>query len=125
MRASALLNWPIPDNVPALRSLRGTFGFGRDFVAKYAHIVTPLTSLLKKDAFWKLSDDIEGAALTQLKAAIATVSVLARPNPDNPFFGVTDASDYGVGASLEQNTDTGSRLVSFFFHRLNDQNAST
>ena len=59
--------------------------------------------------------------MTQLKAAITTALVLAQPSPDNPFFVVTDASDYTVGASLEQNTNTGRRPVAFFSHRLNDQ----
>ena len=120
-RATALQNWPVPDNVPAIRSLLGTFGFWRDYVASYAHIVTPLTNLLKKDVLWKWRDNVEGAALRHLKAAITAAPVLARPDPDSPFFVVTDASDYAVGASLELNTDTGRRPVAFFSHRLSDQ----
>ena len=120
-RASALQNWPAPDNFPALRSLLGTYGFWRDYIAQYADIVAPLIDLLKKDIPWKWRDTVEGAALQKLKVAIVAAPVLARPDPDSPFFVVTDASGYAVGASLEQDTASGRRPVAFFSHLLSDQ----
>ena len=42
------------------------------------------------------------------------------PDTEKPFVVVTDASDYGVGASLEQTDEQGRRRpVSFFSHKLN------
>ena len=120
-RAAALQNWPAPDGVPELRSLLGTFGFWRDYISDYAGIVAPLTDLLKKETVWKWRDDVEGAALRKLKVAVLAAPVLARPDTDRPFYVVSDASDYAVGASLEQETDTGRRPVAFFSHRLSDR----
>ena len=48
--------------------------------------------------------------------------VLLSPNPDKPYLVVTDASDFAVGASLEQEEGgEGSRRrpVAFFSHSLN------
>ena len=45
-RAAALQNWPVPQDVPALRSLLGTFGFWRDYIAGYARITAPLTNFV-------------------------------------------------------------------------------
>lgn len=120
-RAAALQNWPAPTSVPELRSLLGTFGFWRDYIASYAHIVAPLTDLLKKDVPWRWREDVEGAALCKLKTAIHAAPVLARADRDKPFHVVTDASDFAVGGSLEQDTPTGRRPVAFFSHRLSEQ----
>lgn len=120
-RAAALQSWPAPNNVPDLRSLLGTFGFWRQYVANYAHIVAPLTDLLKKDTMWCWRDNVEGAALRELKSAISAAPVLAHPDTEKPFYVVTDASDFAVGASLEQETDDGRKPVAFFSHRLSDQ----
>ena len=45
--------------------------------------------------------------------------MLLRPQQDQPFVLVTDASDFAVGASLEQADETGHRRpVAFFSHSL-------
>jgi hypothetical protein len=51
--------------------------------------------------------------------ALLTSPVLLRPDQDKPFVVVTDASDFAVGASLEQSDDHGQRRpVAFFSHSL-------
>jgi hypothetical protein len=60
-------------------------------------------------------------ALSSLKRAIHAAPILMSPVVDQPFFVVTDASDYAVGASLEQidpHTRT-RRPVTYFSHLLN------
>jgi hypothetical protein len=54
--------------------------------------------------------------------------VLLRPDQGKPFFFVTDASDFALGASLEQEDEQGRRRpVAFFSHSLNaaDSNYQT
>jgi hypothetical protein len=59
-------------------------------------------ALTRKGVPWLWRSDIEGAALRTLKQAVLSSPMLAAPDPSKPFHVVTDASDYAVGASLEQ-----------------------
>jgi hypothetical protein len=119
-RAAALQDWPEPTNRHELRSCLGTFNFWRQYIRRYADIVTPLTALTKKGVRWQWRTDVEGAALEQLKAAVLDSPLLVSPDPAKPFLVITDASDYAVGASLEQVSGVGGerRPVAFFSHTL-------
>jgi hypothetical protein len=100
-KAQALQNWPTPAGVPELRSLLGTFGFWRQYIRSYACIVEPLVALTRKTSPWRWGES-EQCALDNLKRAVVNSPVLKHPEQDKPFIVVTDASDYAVGASLEQ-----------------------
>jgi hypothetical protein len=68
---------------------------------------------------WEWSD-VHNAALLELKHALHCSPVLMRPDQDKPFIVVTDTSDFGVGASLEQIDENNNRRpVAFFSHTLN------
>jgi RNase H-like domain found in reverse transcriptase/Integrase zinc binding domain/Integrase core domain len=57
--------------------------------------------------------------MSQLQAALLSSPVLMHPDQSKPFFVVTDASDFAVGASLEQEDDDGNRHpVAFLSHSL-------
>ena len=117
-RAEALQAWPAPTNASALRSCLGTFGFWRQYIPKYADIVAPLTPLTGKHVPWRWGDE-QRAALARLKAALLAASVLMHPDHDRQFHVVTDASDFAVGASLEQDDAGGQRHpVAFFSHAM-------
>ena len=117
-RAEALQNWPEPTNASEVRSYLGTFGFWREYIDTYAHIVAPLTPLTGKNAPWRWGEE-QRNALRKLKAAILAAPVLMHPDQLRPFKLTTDASDYAVGASLEQDNAAGEcHPVAFFSHAM-------
>lgn len=117
--AVALQSWPVPTPVRELRSLLGTFGFWRPYVPCFAMITASLSQFLKKGVVWRWRADVEQAALDALKSAIITSPILMHHVLTKPFVVVSDASDYGVGASLEQDSDHAGRrrpVAFFYFH---------
>ena len=117
-RAEALQNWPEPTNASEVRSCLGTFGFWREYIDNYAHIVAPLTPLTGKNAPWWWAEE-QRNALRNLKAAILAAPVLMHPDQLRPFKLTTDASNYAVGASLEQDNAAGEcHPVALFSHAM-------
>ena len=118
-KAEALQNWPVPTSVAEVRSVLGTFGFWRQYIRLYANIVEPLVALTRKATPWGWGER-EQQAFERLKCAVQDSPVLKHPDQDLPFIVVTDASDYAVGASVEQTDAQGQRRPCLFFsHRLN------
>lgn len=111
-KLQAMVEWPTPKNIMALRAFLGLTGFYRRFVLNYATIASPLTDLLKANSFtWSEAADI---AFQNLKAAMTNLPLLSLPDFTIPFEVTTDASLTAIGAVLSQN----SKPLAFFSKKL-------
>ncbi|XP_071678240.1 uncharacterized protein [Lolium perenne] len=99
-KVAAVAAWPTPRSPRALRGFLGLAGYYRKFIRDFGLIASPLTRLLRHEAFaW---DDEATAAFEALKGALTTGPVLQMPDFDRPFIVDCDASGAGFGAVLHQ-----------------------
>jgi hypothetical protein len=73
-KVEAILECLVPRSMRALRAFLGLVGYYRRFIRDYGTITSPLTSLLRKDAFW-WSPEAE-VAFRALQHALKEASVL-------------------------------------------------
>lgn len=103
-RIDSLMNIGAPKNLDGLKSLLGSFGFIRGWLADMAGIAAPLTDLMSGTAHrlkfeWGPKQE---AALAALKLAANISPAKMAPDYDLPFEVYVDASDVGVAAVLVQ-----------------------
>ncbi|SPT16744.1 unnamed protein product [Triticum aestivum] len=99
-KVAAVAAWPTPHSPRALRGFLGLAGYYRKFIREFGLIASPLTRLLRRDAFaW---DEEATTAFEALKGALTTGPVLQMPDFDRPFVVDCDASGAGFGAVLHQ-----------------------
>ncbi|KAJ8651447.1 hypothetical protein O0I10_013001 [Lichtheimia ornata] len=99
-----ILAMPPPRNVEEVRSFLGLSGYYRRFVPQYAHILAPVSSLLKKENKFEWSH-IQQEAFDKVKAIMTHPTILAFPDRSQVQILTTDASGIGVGAILSQSPD--------------------
>lgn len=94
-KVEAMVSWPRPNSVRALRGFLGLTEYYCRFVRNYGIISKPLTKLLKKGGFsWGPKAE---KAFKELKMAMSKVPALSLP-----VILETDASGTGIGAVLVQ-----------------------
>lgn len=112
-KVSAIQTLKPPTTIKELRSFLGMSGFYRRFIKDYAKIAKPLTSLLRgeegrmsKKMSAKIPIVLNNDALEafdKIKRTLASEdTMLSFPNFDKEFHLTTDASNYAIGAVLEQ-----------------------
>ena len=120
-RVDTLLRILPPHDLKALKSLLGSFGFIRGWLANCASIAAPLTDLMGSTArklgfSWGPEQD---AALAALKVAVQLAPATHAPDYTKPFHLFVDASDVGVAAVLMQwkvNPETGETIPAAILH---------
>ncbi|GFY73529.1 transposon Tf2-11 polyprotein [Trichonephila inaurata madagascariensis] len=121
-KVELIANYKQPTTVRDLRKFLGILNFYRKFLPKAAHIQAPLHEFLKNS---KRNDKREVKwnaeainAFNQCKNQLANVTLLAHPSQDADLALMTDASDFGLGASLNEITSHGFKPLGFFSKKL-------
>ncbi|GBG88984.1 hypothetical protein CBR_g48594 [Chara braunii] len=119
-KIAAIQDWPQPQTVRDVRSFLGLASYYRKFVRNFSAVAAPLTNLTKKDTpfLWSLHCQLTFARLNQ---ALTRAPVLKLPDPTLPFVLTTDASQYGIGAVLQQDDGNGLRPVEFMSKKIKTQ----
>jgi hypothetical protein len=111
-KLEAMLQWPLPSNLKALRGFLGLTGYYRKFIRNYGTIAAPLTALLRKNAFQWTPTATD--AFLRLKAAVTSPPVLRLPDFTKSFTVECDSCGTGLGAILMQD----GRPITFFSQAL-------
>jgi RNase H-like domain found in reverse transcriptase/Reverse transcriptase (RNA-dependent DNA polymerase) len=94
-------NWKVPTNVTEVHKFLGFTGYYHYFIKDYSKIARPLLQLTHLQTPW-LWNHKEQTAFETLRMAMINKPVLRQPDFTRPFFVLTDALAYGVGAILLQ-----------------------
>lgn len=125
-KTTALLTIAPPTTVHALQQWLGAINYYSGFIDKYAHIIAPLTDLLKgtqSSRKRKCLARIPWTAIHQeafeaIKAALASPPVLRLFDPQLPSRVGADSSSLAVGGVLEQLEDGVWRPVAYYSRKL-------
>ena len=110
-----IARWPQPTSQKELQAFLGFMNYHRDFIPRYAHISHCLYQLAakskpKSNLSW--GEEHEDA-FGQLKSILDATTCLAFPNQTGEFILDTDASDFCIGAALNQVQDEKEVPISF------------
>nr|GEX97503.1 reverse transcriptase domain-containing protein [Tanacetum cinerariifolium] len=100
-KVDVIAKLPYPTTVKGVRSFLGHVGFYRRFIQNFSKIARPMTHLLGKETpfvFFKECID----PFKTLKKKLTVAPILVVPDWNLPFELMYDASDFAIGAVLEQ-----------------------
>ena len=80
------------------------------FAPNLTSLTNPLRELLRKDVMWTW-DTPQQNAMESIKKELCTTPTLAWYDATKPLIISTDASSYGLGATLQQEEGNGNRKV--------------
>ena len=106
----AIEKWELPQTITALRAFLGFTNYYHTYVHQYAELAAPLQEKLKvpraegkKGSKKKMKwNEEEKKSFEEIKKKLCTQLSLQIVDPDKPFVLRVDASQYAVGATLEQ-----------------------
>ncbi|GBG75459.1 hypothetical protein CBR_g20090 [Chara braunii] len=108
--AAAVKDAPIPTLLTQARAFLGLASYYRRFIKGFVAIARPLTNLRRRDQPLSWDAECERAFAT-LKDALATASILIRPDPMKQFILITDWQPEMISAILAQKGNDGPEHV--------------
>lgn len=120
-KVDAIRSFTKPSTIKGLRQFLGMLNFYRRFIPKAAQSQAALNDLLqgntKGNAPVSWTPEAE-AAFEACKESLAQAALLAHPRLDAPLAVFTDASDFTIGAALQQKVDDTWQPLAFFSRKL-------
>jgi len=111
-KQAALRDWPTPTNATEVRAFLGLANYLRRHVPHFSSIGRELTDLTHLDVVWHW-DVHHQVAFDALKAACTNAQVVWPPDSTQTYVVTTDASDFAVGAVLEQDQAGVRRVIAY------------
>ncbi|GFV82911.1 retrovirus-related Pol polyprotein from transposon opus [Trichonephila clavipes] len=123
-KVQAISNYKLPETIHDLRTFLGMINFYRRYLKDTAKTQAPLHELLKgakkkdrRKVHW--TDDTR-RSFEKCKTDLAEAALLSFPRSGLPLSLCTDASDFAVGAVLQQLEKEGWKPIAFYSKKLND-----
>jgi len=101
-KIQALHDWRIPEDLTQLKSFLGFTSFYRRYIRNYSALAQPLTEKTKGKRAWTPLDEKGIQAFRSIIDALSRRVLLHYIQPRKDFYLTTDASNYAIGAALEQ-----------------------
>ena len=118
-KVEVITKLPEPKCLKDIRSFLGHAGFYRRFIQGFSKISRPLTNLLGKDVPFKFDEECL-QAWEELKRRLVSAPIISAPDWTRPFEIMCDASDYAIGAVLEQRIDNRQHVIYYASRTLNE-----
>ncbi|GBG79224.1 hypothetical protein CBR_g29276 [Chara braunii] len=122
-KVEVIRNWPQPANIRELHSFLGLASYYGKFVPRFSIVARPLSRLTSKNVPYTWDATCE-TAFQALKEALVSYPVLRIANSKLTFVVTTDASQYGIGAVLQQDGGDGLRLE-YYSKRMPSEKVTT
>ncbi|GFT61155.1 retrovirus-related Pol polyprotein from transposon opus [Trichonephila clavipes] len=123
-KVRAILNYKLPETIHDLRTFLGMINFYRKYLKDAAKTQAPLHELLKgakkkdrRKVHW--TDDTR-RIFGKCKTDLAEAALLSFPRSGLPLSLCTNASDFAVGAVLQQLENEGWKPIAFYSKKLNE-----
>jgi transposase InsO family protein len=120
-KTDAITNFPRPETAKQLRQFLGLINFYRNFIPKAASLQAPLHAVLtpktKSKATINWTPEM-AQAFTDCKQSLSTATLLAHPVIGVDLALSTDASDFSIGACLQQRVNNDWQPLAFFSRKL-------
>lgn len=121
-KIKSIVDFPLPKTIVELRRFLGLANFYRRNVKNAAQIQAPLNNFLrdsrKNDKRVIPWDSLSKAAFEQVKHKLANATLLSHPSVNAEICLITDASNTGIGAALEQRIENEWKPIAFFSRKL-------
>ncbi|GFW53838.1 retrovirus-related Pol polyprotein from transposon opus [Trichonephila clavipes] len=122
-KVQAILSYKLPETIHDLRTFLGMINFYRRYLKDAAKTQAPLHDLLKgakkkdrRKVHW--TDDTR--SFEKCKTELAEAALLSFPRSGLPLSLCTDASDFAVGAVLQQLENESWKPIAFYSKKLNE-----